>query len=286
MRSRDVKLDRTRTRVRVWEMGRTGNPPVVLLHGGGVDHARLSWEPTLHQLAALGFHVIAPDFPGYGESPFPQEPVTLDVLAATVTELLEALRLEKVILGGISLGGGAALAVALSHPEKVERLVLVGAYGLSSFIPGGRLATVWVHLPQPQWLNLALSSSPLLLDLTLRGILKNPAARTPELRGMVAQAMRRSTPAWNDFQRSEMVPGSKGLKTMFAPHLRRLTMPILVVHGLEDFTIPYRDVAQAFADMPNAELHPIPHAGHWTQRDAAAEFHSILARFLFKEVFL
>ena len=167
-----------------------------------------------------------------------------------------------------------------------RRLVLVGAYGLSSFIPGGRLATVWVHLPQPQWLNLALSSSPLLLDLTLRGILKNPAARPPELRGMVAQAMRRSTPAWNDFQRSEMVPGSEGLKTVFAPQLHRLTMPILVVHGLEDFTIPYRDVAQAFADMPNAELHPIPHAGHWTQRDAAAEFHSILARFLFKEVFL
>lgn len=284
MRFRDVEL--AYSTVRVWELGRRENPPIVLLHGGGVDHARLSWEPTMQRLAALGFHVIAPDFSGYGDSPYPNRPVSLEFLVEMLAELMDTLSIEKTVLGGISMGGGVALAYALEHPARVKALILVGSYGLSSYIPGGQLTIATVQMPQPQWVNAALSRSPLLLDLTLRGILRNPSARTPELLEMVAEAMRHSTPAWNDFQRSEMVPGSKGLKTVFAPHLRLLTIPILVVHGLEDFAIPYRDVAQAFADMPNAELHPIPHAGHWTQRDAAAEFHSILARFLFKEVFL
>lgn len=282
MRFYDIQL--SLSRVRVWEMGRQRDPPVLLLHGGGVDHARLSWEPTLYRLASLGFRAIAPDFPGYGDSPHPGRPVALEFLRDTVGELLDSLNLERVVLVGISMGGGTALAFALQQPERVKALVLVGAYGLSSHLPGGRWAAALVRMPQPQWVNETLSRSPFLLNLTLRGILRNSAARTPELREIVAEAMHHSSPAWNEFQQSEIAPGATRLKTNFAPELPRLTMPVLVFHGQQDATIPHQDVTKAFAALPHAEVHIVPHAGHWTQRDASAEFHSQLARFLFQEV--
>lgn len=276
---RDVRLPLGQ--VRVWEAGREGAPPVLLLHGGGVDHARLSWEPTMQRLAALGCHALAPDFSGYGDSPYPQRPVTLAYLEQVLTELLTALGLQDVVLCGISMGGGMALSFALRHPDRVKALVLVGSYGLSSAVPGGPLAALLVRFPQAQCLSRWLSRSPALLDLTLSSILRRPEARRAELRALVADAMSKTTPAWNDFQRAEV--RASGLQTNFAPQLRRLKMPILVFHGLEDFTVPSQDVEKAFAGMPNAEVHFIPQAGHWTQRDASTEFHRQLAHFLFKE---
>jgi 3-oxoadipate enol-lactonase len=96
--------------------------PVVFLHAGVAD-SRM-WEP---QAAGLGTHfdVIAPDMRGYGESELPAEPwsATADVLA-----LMEALGLRQAPhIVGCSIGGGAAIDFALEHPERVSKLVLVGA---------------------------------------------------------------------------------------------------------------------------------------------------------------
>lgn len=96
--------------------------PVVFLHAGVAD-SRM-WEP---QASGLGSHfdVIAPDMRGYGESELPAEPwsTTADVLA-----LMEALGLRQAPhIVGCSIGGGAAVDFALEHPERVSKLVLVGA---------------------------------------------------------------------------------------------------------------------------------------------------------------
>jgi pimeloyl-ACP methyl ester carboxylesterase len=96
--------------------------PVVFLHAGVAD-SRM-WEP---QVAGLGSHfdVIAPDMRGYGKSELPARawsPVA-DVLA-----LMDALRIrEAPHIVGCSIGGGVAIDFALSHPDRVSKLVLVGA---------------------------------------------------------------------------------------------------------------------------------------------------------------
>jgi pimeloyl-ACP methyl ester carboxylesterase len=96
--------------------------PVVFLHAGVAD-SRM-WEP---QAAGLGTHfdVITPDMRGYGESELPAASwsPTADVLA-----LMDALRIrEAPHLVGCSIGGGIAIDFALEHPERVSKLVLVGA---------------------------------------------------------------------------------------------------------------------------------------------------------------
>jgi len=96
--------------------------PVVFLHAGVAD-SRM-WEP---QAAGLGTHfdVITPDMRGYGESELPATSwsPTADVLA-----LMDALQIrEAPHLVGCSIGGGVAIDFALQHPERVSKLVLVGA---------------------------------------------------------------------------------------------------------------------------------------------------------------
>lgn len=96
-------------------------PAVVLIHGGLVD-SRL-WDEQMRPLSKH-FRVVRYDLRRFGRSPAPAEPFShLEDLRG----LLDFLKIEKATLVGLSLGGVVAADFALEHPERVERLVLVGA---------------------------------------------------------------------------------------------------------------------------------------------------------------
>jgi len=106
-----------------------GDHGVVLAHGGRYD--RESWRPQAEALAAAGFHVLAFDFRGYGQSTGPGEadlytaPLRLDVLAAVRYLRERGAGIVSVI--GASLGGGAAAGAAIAAPGQIDRLILLGA---------------------------------------------------------------------------------------------------------------------------------------------------------------
>lgn len=96
-------------------------PPVLLLHGGALDH-RL-WEPQIAELART-HRVVAPDLRGHGASPTPTAPFRhVDDVAALVRDL----RLDPVTVAGVSLGASVAVDLAIEAPELVARLVVSGA---------------------------------------------------------------------------------------------------------------------------------------------------------------
>lgn len=98
---------------------RAETAPLVLLHGGAVDHRM--WTPQMS--AFPGRRVIVPDARGHGGTSDAEGPYRLcdDVVA-----LLDFLQLERVVLIGLSMGGGTAVDVALEHPERVAALVVSG----------------------------------------------------------------------------------------------------------------------------------------------------------------
>ena len=103
---------------------------LLLLHGGGVDCAELSWGGLGPILAAAGHRVIAPDHPGYGETPLPPWRVTQSRLVEYVGELIEALDLHEYVVGGLSLGGGMSIGHLLARPSVPRGAILLGSYGL------------------------------------------------------------------------------------------------------------------------------------------------------------
>jgi pimeloyl-ACP methyl ester carboxylesterase len=118
-------LGRNRNRLAADEAGDPGDPPVVLLHGGG--QTRHSWGTTLGAVADRGWHAYAVDLRGHGESDWaPDGDYTLDAFAGDVLEISDAFDTPPVLVGA-SLGGIASLAAIGEHPEErvARALVLV-----------------------------------------------------------------------------------------------------------------------------------------------------------------
>ena len=107
-------------------------PPLVLLHGPGANAAH--WLRVLPDLVAT-HRVIAPDLPGLGASAVGGGPLDPDRVLAWLGELIESTCPSPPTLGGYALGGAIAARFAAAHGDRVSRLVLVDAFGLTAFDP-------------------------------------------------------------------------------------------------------------------------------------------------------
>ena len=105
----------------------SGEPAVLLIHGLGAQWR--VWLPTIPAIAASR-RVIAPDLPGFGISTPADGPVSVEGFADVLDQLCDRLGLGPVVVVGSSLGGLIATELTLTHPKRVERLVLVGAAGI------------------------------------------------------------------------------------------------------------------------------------------------------------
>ncbi len=128
-------------RVVSWaEYGSADGAPLVMLHG--TPGSRLQFR-SMHELAATaGIRLIAPERPGYGASDPRRGGISFSAYADDLRQLLDRLELPTVTMCGVSGGGGFALAAAIAHPERLERLVLV-----SAGLPAPRAARRGMALP-------------------------------------------------------------------------------------------------------------------------------------------
>ena len=115
---------------------KAGEGPLVLLVHGMAGTAR-NWDAVIEPLA-LHNTVIAPDFPGHGESEPGGGDYSLGSLASGLRDLMIALGHDRATLVGHSLGGGVALQFTYQFPEMVERLVLVSSGGLGPEVGAGQ----------------------------------------------------------------------------------------------------------------------------------------------------
>lgn len=257
-----------------WRRDRAPRSTVVLLHGGGVDNAELSWGGLAPDLAAAGHRVIAPDHPGFGKSPEAPWPMTQERLVAYVGEVVEALGLDRYVVGGLSLGGGMAIGHVLARPGHVDGVLLLGSYGLMDRQFDGRLAvpahlltSVALHSGMLGILQRAYGRNRRLMDSSLRSIVRNPEARTADLLDQVWAAARRPGcfAAFEQWQRDQL--GWRTLRTNYIAWLGEITVPALIVHGERDTGVPVARAREAARRMPDARLLVVPAAGHWVQRD-------------------
>jgi pimeloyl-ACP methyl ester carboxylesterase len=111
-------------------------PPIVLIHGGASDSR--DWVSTMAALAHR-YSLYAPDLIGYGQSDRNQEGYYLSDFSGFILAFMATLGLEQPVLVGHSFGGRLCLEIALQHPEKVRKLVLVDAAGFGKISRLGNL---------------------------------------------------------------------------------------------------------------------------------------------------
>lgn len=258
----------------------TDGPPVVLLHGAGIDDATVSWCHAIDALAET-CQVYAPDWPEYGESIGSIEHTT-ERYVTVLDEFLETLPYDSVSLVGISMGGGAALGYALANPERVDRLALVNSYGLGARLPDGLL---WKHLSQipgaAEFGKIAASAS----DQTVRLVLNSLVADASELPQPFVDDVRaklktpRSLQAFKQFQDNELSYTGR-VATNFVDDLASLAVPTMLIHGRQDPLVPIEWSIRAADRIPDAELKLIQDCGHWAPRERPRQFNDLLLEWL------
>ena len=163
-------------------------PAVLLLHGGGVDNASLSWGELGPVLADAGYRVLAPDHPGYGQSPAAPWPHSQQRLVDYVGELVDGLHLDRYAIGGLSLGGGMTIGHVLTRPEGVTGAILLGSYGLMDRQfegplkrPAQLMTWAMIRSGMLSALMRAYGKDRRLMNSSFRGLIRDPGRRTPAL---------------------------------------------------------------------------------------------------------
>ncbi|WP_218079223.1 alpha/beta fold hydrolase [Anthocerotibacter panamensis] len=277
LRRRTLKV--TGLHISCLTVGKTGSP-VILLHGGALDSASLSYKYLLAPLAQ-NHRVFAPDLPGYGRSDKPYIEYTLAYYLRFLGKLMDALDLERASLVGISLGGGIGLGFALRHPERVEKLVLAGSYGLGGELPLAPLAYLLVHCPLVDELVWAwVRTDRAQVRRSLENIIYRREVITEALITNVIQRLQQpgAAHAFRSLQRNEI--DWRGLRTNYYDKLLALQVPTLIIHGEQDQLVPLALARQAHQRIKGSRLHILRDCGHWPVREKVEEFNQVVVEFL------
>ncbi|MBX3026251.1 alpha/beta fold hydrolase [bacterium] len=252
-RSEIVDVRGARTHVLRGGRGR----PLLVLHP---ELAARMWAPY-HDALAAQFLVVAPDHPGFGDSERPEWVDGIDDLVFHYIDLLDALGLERVSIVGTSVGGWLALALALWHPARVERLVLAAPAGIR--VEG---VARYDYFANP-------------IEETLRRLFHDPARAAQLLpteygAEVVVRGYRELTTlarlSWNPYLYDRKLQ----------QRLPRLRIPTLLVWGADDTVLPPAHGTALAALLPAATLREIPACGHFPPLERADAFAALAIEFL------
>jgi 2-hydroxymuconate-semialdehyde hydrolase len=244
--------------------------PVLLLHGSGPGvSAWANWRLTIPVLARR-FRVIAPDVVGFGFTDRPEQVrYDLDTWTSHALGVLDALGIERAHVVGNSFGGSLAMSLAIRHPDRVGRLVLMGSVGVPFAITPG-LDAVWGYEPSVDAMEGLLH-----LFAHDRSLIGPDLARLryeASIRPGVQEAYRAMFPA----------PRQRALDALThrVDEIAGIAAPTLLVHGRDDQVIPLQNAVDLLGLIDDAQLHVFGRCGHWTQLEHAAEFTALVTDFL------
>jgi pimeloyl-ACP methyl ester carboxylesterase len=243
-------------------------PPVVLLHG--LACGKRMW---FHQIRALRrrFRVIAYDLRGHGQTDAPQ--LATEYSAAHLVGVLDALDIKRAAIVGFSLGGGPALALAASKPERVSRLVLADVGdGADDPVKIEGMARRWGALIGQGDID------ELVCDMLRSELFKIYARRSVRRREHMAALIRATPIDGLRFTLSEVLAKRKSLFRLSGV-LKAVQAPTLVMVGELDYVCSKASRLMARA-IPGATLKIIKNSGHMSPLERPAAFTAALMEFL------
>jgi pimeloyl-ACP methyl ester carboxylesterase len=248
-------------------------PPLVLVHGLGGAAVNFT---LLGPLLAERHRVLIPDLPGHARSEPLEQVEGLDDYAEHVAEVAELEGMLPAAVLGYSMGGVVVLRLAVTRPDDVQALVLVGAAGIVSV---KRRAEIWLAVtgalrpaqimtrfrgsiarrPRLRWLPFGLWGAvdpPALPPESVIGFLEGPSQHTDV--GAAGRALVRDDPR---------------------PDLERVRCPVLLVWGARDRLVPLADGFE-YARRLRAPIRVLPAAGHLIVGERPQECAAVVGDYL------
>ena len=244
--------------------------PVLLIHGSGPGvTAWANWRLII-PLLSKSFRVVAPDMMGFGYTQGSDNEVYhIDAWVTHLVDFVDSLGLKKVSVVGNSFGGAIALALAIGHPERVDKIVLMGAAGVKFELTHG-LNAAWGYTPSPENMRQ-------LLEL----FAYDHSIITDDLVEMRYLASIR--PGFQErFSQMFPHPRQNGIDMLAQPEelIKAIEHDTLVIHGRDDKIIPVSNSLKLNQLIDNSELHIFGRCGHWTQIEYSSRFATLVSNFL------
>jgi 4,5:9,10-diseco-3-hydroxy-5,9,17-trioxoandrosta-1(10),2-diene-4-oate hydrolase len=261
-------IDAGGVRIHYQEIG--SGSPVLFLHGGGPGATGWGNFSRNAPVIAGRHRSIVMDMPQYGGSA--KVPINGGLLAfnaRVISDFIGALGIDRVSLIGNSMGGGTAAKFAIDYPDRVDRLVLMGAsgHGPSAFMPTPNESI-------RQMIRYYDDPSPGRMRAIIEALVSDPSQVTEEL----VQARYQSSvdPEIVELQRSNRPPRSEDLAT----ELARIKAPTLLIWGREERFSTLEHALLFLRRIPRADLIILAECGHWVQWERPDEFNRLVLDFL------
>jgi len=237
---------------------------LVLIHGLGGDHGEWIMQVPVF---AKKYRVIALDLRGHGKSDKVGEEYSFPIFAKDVIGLLDKLGIDKAYFCGVSMGGGVALQIALSYPERVKGLILVDTAARVSE-QTAKVLSKWVELFQKEGFDAYFDQE--IKDVFHPSFIEaNP--------GLIKQI--KEVSRHRDLQ--TVIKAATGLRAFnFVDQLSKISVPTLIVHGEDDRVVPVEEARLLHEKIPNSKLVVFSECGHGTIVEKAQEFNKVVMEFL------
>lgn len=242
-----------------------GSPAVLLLHGLGANGSM--WTLQFDDLIAAGYRPLAPDAPGFGDSPYDGRGWNFRRVAADLAALLRELETGPAHVVGLSMGGVIAQQFSLDYPGLVRKLVLVSTFAVLR--PSS--LSQWLYFLQ-RLMVVHLAGLEQQSKIVAQRVF--PAPEQESLREMAAAQIARADPrAYRAAMRHLGLFDSRR-------RLREIRVPTLVISGEHDRTVFPAQQKMLAGGIPGARQIVIPEGGHAVAIDQAAAFNRVLLEFL------
>jgi len=272
---RTIEVDGTEVFYR--EAGDRSAPTLLLLHGFPSSSAQ--YDQLMHRLAGR-YHMIAPDYPGFGQSPALAGTTTFDRLADVIDAFTDAESLDRFSLYMFDFGSPVGFRIATRHPERVEALILQNGNAYEVGLGPGMRAL------EPYWKDRAGN------EAAVRGFLTLDVTRSQYLDG-VADPTIVNPDFWELDQRYLELPGrdqvmldllydyrnNVTLYPSWQEYMRTHKPPALLAWGRNDAFFPPEGARAYLDDLPDAELHLLD-TGHFATATHNDEIATLITVFL------
>lgn len=241
--------------------------PVVLIHAFPLNAEM--WRPQLRRVPD-GFRFIAPDLRSFGESDVEAAPLpTMDDYAADIVGLLDALEIERGVIGGLSMGGYVTFALFRAAPERFSGMLLADTRSQADTPAGRESRRAMAQLVRTEGTSaIADQMIPKLLGETTR-------RENPDIATLVRQVIEANHPSAIEGALNALMTRPDS-----TPDLGRITCPTLIVVGSEDTLTPPTDSQALHKAISRSRSVVVPAAGHLSSLEDAEGFSKALEDFL------
>ena len=242
-------------------------PAVLLIHGFPLN--RKMWQPQLLPLVDAGYRVIAPDLRGFGDSDAPLAGYGMDGFADDLIALLDGLKIERAVVGGMSMGGYILMNLLERHPERVRAACFIATKSSADDEAGRARRSAMAAEAE------SLGANPIIKIFAELLFAADTIQRAPELIASVTAWMRDTNPR-------ALAGGLLAMRDRkdYTPLLPGFRHPSLVLAGAEDRAASPHAVELLTAGLTGCQSRIIAKAGHMVNMEQPEEFNAALLQFL------